>query len=409
MRGELTIADLCARGRPRLDAKSASIRARRRTSARSGRGPGLATAGTGTATAAAGPTAGSMSTMLTGATTTRATGCAGAATKSTRPARSVVPAASTAEPEGATTGFATAVTGVANTTSRKLGRSGVANTTSRKDGRATSTILERLPPEEVGRRTRDPEAEAGSAAKMLPVQRRCGDRSPAPSSSTSLERLQPDEVEPKTRDPETEGGCDGAGLPVSPGREAGEGRGPNPGLVLRRRRCDDRSPAPSSSTSLERLLPKEAGYKAPDPEMEGDCDGAGLAGPDTEDRRASGRGLALQMPPLGASRLIPRSPSGLEAARIGEALGDGRGTSERLRLREAEDSRTGTEVSVKAGEPESRGGGVGEPARLPLDWTTQFSVRSMRSTASTCSIDGTRTSQSRAEEEEEEEAEVEAV
>lgn len=112
------------------------------------------------------------------------------------------------------------------------------------------------------------------------------------------------------------------------------------------------------------------------------------------------------MEPPAASRLISRSPSGLEAARIGEALGDGRGmplSSERLGLREAEDSRTGPEVSVKAGEPESRGGGVGEPARLPLDWTTQFAVRSMRSAASTCSIDGTGTSQSRAEAEEEEE------
>ena len=150
---ELTIPDLCARGRPRLLAKSTSMRAWSRPSARSGKGTGLATA-------TAGPTTGSMSTMLTAATTARATGSAGATTGSTEPTRSVLAAASTAGVEGATAGSVASTSGT--------------------DGRKVA---------------------------------------PAPTSSTALVRLLPED-EPKTRDPEAEADDNGAGLPGSTVGEA---------------------------------------------------------------------------------------------------------------------------------------------------------------------------------------------
>lgn len=264
------------------------MRAWSRLSARSGRGTGLTatTASTAASTATAGPSAGSMSTMLTAATTDRATGCAGAATRSAEPTRSVRTAASTA-----------------------------------------GAGLERSPPE-VERELPDPEPEAEGRrgwSSALAVRRRCGDVSPAPSSSTSLVRLLPDEVEPKARGPETGGDGDDAGS--SPRTDAEGRRESRPWLTLRRRRCDDRSPAPSSPVSLERLLPDEIEIKTRGPEAEDDCDGAGASsGTDTGARRAGGRGLALQMDPPGALRSIPRSPSdGAAAAGIVAALGNGRG------------------------------------------------------------------------------------
>lgn len=176
---ELTIVDLSARMRPRFRAKSASMRAWSRLSARSGRGAGLTA--TAASTATAGPSAGSMSTMLTAATTDRATGCAGSATRSAEPTRSVMTAASTAGVGGSTTGS---------------GSGGAAEAEAEAEGR-------------------------GGWSSALAVRRRCGDVSPAPSSSTSLVRLLPDEVEPKARGPETGGDGDDAGS--SPRTDA-EGR-----------------------------------------------------------------------------------------------------------------------------------------------------------------------------------------
>lgn len=210
---------------------------------------------------------------------------------------------------------------------RKVGRP-----SGRHVGRTYGAGLERSPLE-VERELPDPEPEGEAEAEgrrggssMLAVRRRCGDVSPAPSSSTSLVRLLPDEVEPKARGPETGGEGDDAGS--SPRTDAEGRRESHPGLALRRRRCDDRSPAPSSPVSLVRLLPDEIEIKSRGPETaEGDCDGAGASsGTDTGARRAGSRGLALQMDPPGALRSIPRSPSdGAAASGNMAALGNGRG------------------------------------------------------------------------------------
>ena len=338
------MSHLSARGWPRLRAKTASMRARSRASARSGRGTGLATAA---ASAIAGPTAGAMSTMLTAATIARATGCAGAATGSTAPARSAVAAASTAGSEGSTTG--------SGTEGAEAGSGGLYRPSDlsimpsimllygNPGRKGPSSGLERSPLKEAECELLDPELEDDDDVAGLPgmeaedcrgggselAVRRRCDDRPAPSSSTSLVRLLPDEVEPKSRGPETEGDGDGAG--ASPETDTEGRREGCPGLTLRRR-CDDRS-APSSSASLVRLRPDEVEPKTRGPETEGGCDGAGSS-PETgtEERRAGRRGLALQMSSSEAARLISCSPPDGEAARIGEALGDDRGVSSSERL-----------------------------------------------------------------------------
>jgi hypothetical protein len=91
----------------------------------------------------------------------------------------------------------------------------------------------RLPPEEFERKTRGPEAEPdGNGATAMAAADDCpgespllarlfGDRSPAPTSSVLLVRLLPDEFERKTRRPESEADGNGTGLPW-PVRDAEE-------------------------------------------------------------------------------------------------------------------------------------------------------------------------------------------